>query len=130
LVECTFTGNSALGGNAVGGGLRLRHAPDPPSVATVSGCVFTGNHAQGGGGAYVSTNGSAITDCVFTDNSTLGLGGGLNFSGPDSLLRAPHLTPIAQACCGSTDHRVRNSSRTTLPRTKANYRLRSWIRSR
>src|SRR5262249_22636271 len=80
VIDCTFSGNRARGGYAVGPAIENLHD------LTVTRSTFTGNEADGAivaqGGALDNTDGSAIlTGCAFTDNEAIGITPGAEGAG-------------------------------------------------
>jgi len=66
FTNCTFSANSATGGNPVGGGVGF-YSSSPILVN----CTLSGNSAgYGGGGAYFSSSSPHFTNCTFSGNST------------------------------------------------------------
>jgi hypothetical protein len=76
VIDCTFTGNSAV----VDGGGLLNFSPPTATVtmtATVTGSTFTGNIAGSGGGIR-NLGTVTVTDSTFAGNSATVHGGGID----------------------------------------------------
>jgi predicted outer membrane repeat protein len=71
VVDCTFTGNSALGGGAV---TCYQNSP------TLIGCTFTGNTAKRGGAVYCAGDAASLVDCTFFGNQADISAGALDIS--------------------------------------------------
>ncbi len=73
--NCTFTGNTVVGGREGGGAIHSRLSADTSGAAVLN-CTFSGNSADVYGGA-VFLRGGKTTNCAFVGNVAGDAGGGL-----------------------------------------------------
>ena len=69
ISDCTFSGNSATGGESCGGAICCRNS----SSLTIANCTFDGNESLDSGGAiYCDASSMTVSDCTFSSNSASG----------------------------------------------------------
>ncbi len=81
--NCTFVGNSALGGSSKGGGLYISGNERGKSAALTD-CTFASNSSESGGGVYISPaleGTTTLIRCQIVQNTATVNGGGVYYFG-------------------------------------------------
>jgi hypothetical protein len=84
MTACTVNGNTADGGNSLGGGILVASG----ATLEMLHCTVRANHATTGaaGGGFFSSGTLTLTDCLIEENDADSLGGGLWVNGGKTTL--------------------------------------------